>query len=503
MRYIKTLFCLSLMLVLVHPVLAQTSPLPWPTEGWQTSSPEAQGMNAKPLAAMLDFIADNDINVHSVAVIRNGYLVMEAYREFYNADTLNTIYSCTKSFTSALVGIAMEQGYIDNLDQPILSYFPDYTFAHLDAQKQAITLENLLTMSAGLEWTRNVAEIGMADAIRSSPDWIQFVLDRPMADEPGTQFVYNSGASHLLATTVERTTQQPLLTFAQKNLFEPLGIRSLEWEATEQGNYWGGWGLRMTTRDMAKFGYLFLNNGQWDNQQIIPASWVKASTQPLIAAQSLSDDYGYQWWVDAEGYYMALGFGGQYIIIHPETHLVVVFTSAVDIKSYAQPEMLFRNMILPAIQGDTPLPESIENKTILDEAVQAFAAPKPPITIPTLPESADRISQNVYWLDDNILGLKSLALNFTEGAATAQLTLNGEALEMGLDNRPRFNPSDQFGSIQLVGRWRGKDTFVYSSELLGTAELIEFKLTFKDQAVNIRMTAITSGESITVEGRLE
>ncbi|HEX2908509.1 MAG TPA: serine hydrolase, partial [Phototrophicaceae bacterium] len=354
------------------PILAQTAPTPWPTEGWTTSTPEAQGLNSAKLAEMIENIVVTDLNIHSVLVVRNGALVLEAYRYPHTAETLHHIYSCTKSFTSALVGIAQEQGFISSIEQPLLDFFPERTVANLDEAKKSITIEHLLTMSSGLDWPGGILEPIMGD-LRASDDWLQFVLDRPVSSNPGEQFLYNSGGSNLLAAIVETATGQPMLDFAEENLFKPLGITHLSWQTDPQGHYLGGWGLHLEPRDMAKFGYLYLNGGQWDGQQIIPAEWVATSTQKHISSQPLSDGYGYQWWVDHNGYYMALGYGGQYILVYPEKNLVVVFTSGLAPTSFSQPESFFERFILPAVEADTALPENPEGTAALEEAIESLA----------------------------------------------------------------------------------------------------------------------------------
>lgn len=477
-------------LVLAFPALAQETGQPWPTDGWQTSSPEAQGMDSELLTTMVNFIAKEEINIHSALVIRNGYLVLEAYRHPYTADTLHHIWSGTKSFTSTLIGIANDQGFIKSLEKPMLAFFPDRTAANLNEAKQAITLEHLLTMSSGLDWGRGSSESPTFNQLVISDDWLQFVLDRPMKDEPGQQFDYNSGVSNLLAAIVEQTTGQNALEFAQANLFGPLGIHTVNWATDPQGHYLGGWGLRITPRDMAKLGYLFLNNGQWDGQQIVSADWVAAATQEHITTggRSPAGSYGYQWWIDVRGYYMASGSGGQYIIVYPQQNLVVVFTSGLPDSAFTQPEVLFWNMIVPAIQSDVPLLENPEGAAALESAIHALANPSPS-AIPPLPEIAARISGVSYQLQTNDFGWKSLSLTFTEGANIAQLALDEQQLEVGLDHLFRVNRRPDYGTWLLKGYWKGEDRFDLELEILGEPGSVQFRLTFEDRIVKVFASA--------------
>lgn len=289
----------------------------WPTNGWKTSTLEQQGMDGKMLAKMFERINQEKLRLHSVLIIRHGYLVSETYFENFQANTPHEVFSCTKSVISALVGIAIEQGYIDSVQHPVLDYFPERTIAHNDPSKQAITLEHLLTMTSGLDSDRDMAY---------SQDWVQFMLDQPIVTEPGTQFSYNSGNTHLVSAILQKTTGMRPEDYAQARLFAPLGITNFTWDTDPGGLNIGGWGLQMTPRDMAKFGYLYLHGGEWNGQQVVPADWVKMTTPTYIDTGD-GRGYGYAWWQLSFGGYAALGYGGQEIIVLPEQDVLVVFTS--------------------------------------------------------------------------------------------------------------------------------------------------------------------------------
>ncbi|MHA2323584.1 MAG: serine hydrolase domain-containing protein [Candidatus Thorarchaeota archaeon] len=313
-----------------HPSISVTNvstsaPDYWPTTGWLTSTPEEQGMNSSLLDEFVDLVEDFPLSLLSYLVIRNGYLVLEGYPDpDYNESTLKSVHSVTKIFTSALVGMALGAGNLTSLDELVVDFFPDKTIANLDEDKQSITVEHLLTMTAGFEWGS-----GDGSAMRDSPDWIQYVLDRPMADVPGETFNYNSGCSHLLSAIVNRTTGIPTLSYADTRLFQPLGISDYERIIDPQGVALGGSGLNITPRDMAKFGFLYLNNGTWDGEQIVPSTWVSASTQVQVPEAYAQFGYGFQWWIDPslDAYY-AFGTDGQIIWVQPKNDLIVVFTSS-------------------------------------------------------------------------------------------------------------------------------------------------------------------------------
>jgi len=278
----------------------------WPTQGWRTSTPEQQGMDSAQLIQMLDAVTARRLDIHSILIIRHGYLVAEVYYGSNSPTLKHELYSVTKSFTSALVGIAIQKGHIAGVSQPVLDLFADRQVANVDARKKAMTLEHLLTMSSGLDWPESGSAytttanpyVGMM----RSPNWVQFVLDRPMAQPPGAVFNYNSGASHLLSAIVQKTTGTSTLAFARENLWKPLGITDVAWGADTSGIAVGGSDLRLTPRDMAKLGYLYLRGGVWDGQQIVPAEWVKTSTTKHITSGNAGLDYGYQWWIWPDGF---------------------------------------------------------------------------------------------------------------------------------------------------------------------------------------------------------
>lgn len=327
---------------------ATVSPQPeayWPTADWRTSPPEAQGMDAARLAQMLTRIQQQHLALHSLLVIRHGYIVSETYFPPYAQASRHQLYSCTKSFVATLVGIALDQGYIDRTSHRVLDYFPQRTFDNLEASKAAMTLDDLLTMRSGLAW--HEGDAAYQDMYYSS-DWVKYVLDEPMAVPPGSQFNYCSGCSHVLAAIVQQATGVSLREYAEKNLFEPLGITSVQWDTDAAGLPIGGWGLQITPREMAKLGYLYLHQGQWDGQQVVSAAWVKTATQKHTGTDS-SLGYGYQWWTyPTWGAYAALGRYGQTIFVIPEADLVVVTTAQLD--NHDEIFKLIEQFIYPAVR---------------------------------------------------------------------------------------------------------------------------------------------------------
>ncbi len=340
---------------------AQTGEAYYPIDGWKEVSPSAYAMNTSRLDDMVEYIEDNHISINSIVVIHNGTLVFEQYFDFFDENQTANIFSCTKSFTSTAMGLAIDKGYIANTSLKIVDLFPDRTIANLDSRKEAITIEDLLTMRVGMDWDDNSAS-GMSEYnnMLRADDWVQYVLDRPMMAEPGSRWNYNSGASLLLSAIVQNATGMTADEFTAEHLFGPLGISDYTWRENAQGISIGGNTITLRARDMARFGYLFLRNGYWAGEQIISSDWVQAASTSysVLGAQG---GYGYQWWIrhDINSFYAA-GYAGQFIHVLPDYDAVVVFqaTSGVAFDPLTE-------WIIPALTEDPYLnPEPFPGELI-------------------------------------------------------------------------------------------------------------------------------------------
>ncbi len=297
---------------------------------WKTAAPQDVDMSSDTLNGMIDYLGSENHDIYSVIIIRNGFIVTEWYASGYNFNSLFKLYSATKSVTSTLIGIAIDLGLISSVNQLMLDYFPNRIFNDTDAHNESVTIEHLLTMTAGFDWPEwelsyfNVNNI--FNTWKAQEDYVQFVLDRDINSIHGDKFNYNTGISHLLGAILEEATNSSMEYFANEYLFEPLEITSTLWEYDPDGLPLGGEGLYLNARDMAKIGYLFLNEGIWEGEQIISKNWVNSSIYDHINVSN-SNDYGYQWWISKTyDSYRASGFGGQEILVFPEDDLVVVFT---------------------------------------------------------------------------------------------------------------------------------------------------------------------------------
>lgn len=357
--------------------VGQDRPEYWPTQEWRTATPESQGMDSALLLDMLDAIWQNDMKIDSVLVVRNGYIVLDAYSYPRDAADPHNIYSCSKSVTSALIGIAIDKGDIKGVHQPVLGFFPNYTAKNLDADKEAMTLEHVLTMTTGLGCRDSYRYnwIGLQQ-LKDSTDWVQFMIDLPMAERPGTHFEYCNGATFLLSAILQQQTGLDALSFAEKHLFGPLGIAGVSWPSNPKGITVGYGKIHMRPRDMAKLGYLYLSNGLWDDKRIISSRWIKDSTRKHASTKGLMD-YGYQWWTMGSGAYTALGYHGQFIFVVPRKNIIAVFTSNLDLKDIFIPSVLLRSNIIPSVKSDKPLTENLQQQKALKDLMALWQKTSP------------------------------------------------------------------------------------------------------------------------------
>jgi CubicO group peptidase (beta-lactamase class C family) len=317
----------------------------WPTADWREAEPNAQGVDAGNLEALDAHIQAEMPHVYSLLVIRHGDLIFERYYQGFYADFDFEIASITKSITSMLVGIAVDQGAIDTIDQPVIDFFPEYDDGKLDSRVPNITLRHLMSMTSGFDWSE---EYGWRWPEQSS--WMSFALRMTTAHEPGEIFTYNTPGAHVLSGVISQATGMSLADFANKNLFEPLGIAPPEWSTDPEGYTTGAHALNLRARDVAKLGYLALNRGMWDGKQIVPATWIAESTrQQNEGGFPQYAPYGYLWWIAPEyGAYFAAGYGGQYLYVVPNLDLVVVITSETE-SAHNENRDLIEDWVIPAV----------------------------------------------------------------------------------------------------------------------------------------------------------
>jgi CubicO group peptidase (beta-lactamase class C family) len=348
---------------------AQTT---WPTKGWPTATPQAVGLNATVLDSLDREIAAGAYgNVDRMLVVRHGKVAFDKsyphdydriyadsvhvngalnphdetgpfnyynpwWHPYYRRGDLHTLQSVTKTITSAIIGVAVTRGDFPSLDTPVLSFFDVTKVANVDDRKRRMTIRHLLTMTAGFDWNESLPYAdprNTAIGLEESDDWVKYTIDRPMSEDPGTRWNYNSGASALLAYVFRKATKTDIEEYAARNLFAPLGITQWHWKRAPNGLIDTEGGLYLEARDLAKVWYLFLKNGMWDGRQVVSADWVKTSVAPAIAVAVVPNapKYGLKWWLypdprdSTKFVWGGSGFGGQVPMTFPQDDMVVVF----------------------------------------------------------------------------------------------------------------------------------------------------------------------------------
>jgi CubicO group peptidase (beta-lactamase class C family) len=431
----------------------------WPTDGWRTSSPEAQGFDSAKFAQGLQSIHEKHVDIDSLLIIRNGYVVLDAHFDPYDGTFPHDMASVTKSVMTTLIAIAAEQGQLD-LDQPMVSFFPNRAIANLDDRKKGITVRHLASMRNGMESGCYEGDEPTLLAMRANSDWVQAALDRPMVAEPGTGFCYDSPGMHLLSAILQEATGMTALDFARQHLFQPLGIHEAIWESDPQG-YSRGWGdLHLLPEDLAKIGFLYLHRGNWDGRQIVSEAWVLDAVRMHSQFVEPDPGYGYGWWITDKDY-QAAGRGGQRVRVMASRNLLVVATGAGF--DYAEVESWLIPMLL--LMKDSR-PDNPQGQAALEAALASVGQSETAWAATAAPETAARVSGRTYQCDTNPAAIETTRMVFDDPQqATLFLKMDGAemVLPIGLDGS--FHLSS-FGA-GYRGAWEDAQTFYFETFDIG------------------------------------
>jgi CubicO group peptidase (beta-lactamase class C family) len=394
--------------VIIAPSLyGWAHPLPVP-RNLPRSTPEMQGVPAEALNKLFDAMDASDIEFHSVMVLRNGFVIGEGWWAPYAPQYKHTLHSLSKSFTSAAVGLAINEGHF-TVESPVISFFPDLVPKDVSANLAAMKVKHLLTMTTG-----HAVDMGLRT---NAMPWVQSFLSAPIVHEPGTFYLYNTTATYMLSAIVQKTTGKTVLEFLTPRILEPLKIEGADWEVSPQGINTGGFGLRVRTEDIASFSQLYLNKGKWKGKQLIPESWVEASTKtqwnftsnPFGGTKPKPEDdwqqgYGYQFWRTQHNGFRSDGLYGQFGIVLPDENLVVAITE----ESFNTQQTLnfVWDILLPQLQKN-PLPADDTSDQQLKGKLNSLTVkfPKPGAS------TTAAVSGKKFLLDSNSLGAKSVTFN--------------------------------------------------------------------------------------------
>ncbi len=441
------------------------------------SSPESQGVSSSGLLAFVE-AADQIDSMHSFMLVRHGNVVAEGWWSPYDAEAPHSLYSLSKSFTSTAVGLAIAEGKL-SVDDEVLKFFPDDAPAKPSDHLKAMRVSDLLRMSTGHQ-----AEP------RLTPDkhWVKTFLAHPVPFKPGTHFLYNTPATYMLSSIVQKVTGMTVLDYLRPRLFEPLGIENPTWGTSPQGISLGGYGLSIRTEDIAKFGQLYLQKGNWHGKQLVPESWVNLATarQTSNGSNPKSDwdqGYGYQFWRARHGAYRGDGAFGQYCVVMPEQDAVIAITSSVkDMQAVLN---LVWDKLLPAIQSG-PLPPAPEAQKKLELALAHLSL---------RPQEGSGSPANVlgktYVFPDNDRKLEAIALEKSDQNDDMTLVVRFKGVEQRIacgrgawrKGRVAYGPILPEQPAAVSGAWTGDDTFTAKICFYETPFLNTINLKFSDGQV--------------------
>jgi CubicO group peptidase (beta-lactamase class C family) len=432
--------------------MSRTHPLP-------RTSPEAQGVASGAIQAFFQAAERGIHDLHSLMLLRHGAVIAEGWWSPYAPDRAHMLFSLSKSFTSTAVGLAVAEGRL-SVDDPVLRFFPEEAPAKPSANLAALRVRDLLTMSTG-------QATDPTSARHQNPDdnWARMFFAEPVVHEPGTQFLYNSGASYMLSAIVQGLTGQTLLDYLRPRLLDPLGIVGGTWESCPRGINAGGWGLNIRTEDIARFGQLYLQRGVWQGERLLPEAWVEAATSAQIANGTPSESdwtqgYGYQFWRCRHGAYRGDGAFGQFCVVLPEQDAVLAITAGVA-NMQAVLDLVWEHL-LPAM-APAPLAEDHAARERLAATLSGLALPLPhgrPSSV-----TAARVTGRSYAVEPNEQGVETIECAFERDRTVLQLRDGrGEhALVAGVGEWLRGESMFELpvaARTSASGAWTADDTYV-------------------------------------------
>lgn len=479
-------------------VLTVTNDLP-------RTSPEQQGIASFAIHRFVEALEAQINEIHSFMLLRHGNVVAEGWWSPYTDEHPHMIFSLSKSFTSTAVGLALQENYF-SIDDAVVSFFPeeapDEAPEEISDLFKQMQVRHLLSMSTGQAvdtWSY------MVD--RPDGNWIKGFMGVPVLHTPGTHFVYNTGATYMLSAIVQKCTGMKLLDYLDQRLFQTLGIKDATWDESPQGITAGGIGLNIKTEDIARFGQFYLQQGQWQGQQLLPETWFNEATSSQISnsdgiQMDWSQGYGYQFWRCRHNAYRGDGVFGQYCIVMPDQDAVLAITGGMDVFDMQQPLDIAWDILLPAMSADalsddttayTNLANKLNSLTMLPVAGAASS----PI--------ASQVSGQIYAVDENELMLKTIAFDFTENACEIRLKIaeNQESIVCGLGTWQQgqtalFNQPLLFdrANIATSGAWTNQDTFTIIFRLVETPFYYTAVCHFADDEILIEIQVNVSLESM-------
>jgi CubicO group peptidase (beta-lactamase class C family) len=496
---------LSATLVLLTIGLIAAGAASPPPIAFPRATPESQGISSTALLGFVDEAEQKLDALHSLMVVRHGQVVAEGWWSPYAANEPHQMFSLSKSFTSTAVGLAIADGKL-SVEDPVLKFFPDEAPATPSANLKAMRVRDLLTMSTGHH------EDDVKDfPYQSDESVVKIFLARPVSHKPGTFFFYNTPASYVLSAIVQKVTGQAVVDYLKPRLFDPLGIENPTWQSSKQGVSLGGFGLNIRTEDIARFGQLYLQKGQWQGKQLVPAEWVETATSRMMSnGSSPTSDweqgYGYQFWRSRHGFYRGDGAHGQFCLILPQYDTVVAITSGT--RDMASVMNLVWDRLVPALKPAALTADAAAHKKLT--AKLAALTLKTPTGAATS-AAAGAATGKRYTFAANALGLEALALESASGSGDLSLAVrvdgNDQRIAAGFNKWQKGTlktSSAAADPIGASGAWTADDTYTMAIARYRTPFVTTYKLRFAGDQLTLTATPNVPANAKPVEivGRL-
>ncbi|BBH18889.1 hypothetical protein Back11_02340 [Paenibacillus baekrokdamisoli] len=437
------------------------------------STPEEQGVSPAVITALLHAWERTGQEIHSFILVRHGKVIAEGGWKPYSPDLPRFLNSVTKSFTSAAVGFAVSEGRL-SVEDTVLSFFPEKAPAYISEHLSSMRVKHLLAMATGhTEDTTPHLRRG------EERDWVRAFLGFPVNEEPGTRFIYNGGASHMLSAILQKLTGETVHQYLQQRLFEPLGIEDTKWDTCPSGISTGGWGLTITTEDIAKFGQLYLNKGEWEGRQLLSEEWITESVQSHI---SNGDDpnsdwgqgYGYQFWRNQHGGYRADGAFGQAALVMPEQDAVLALTAAVT-DFGAVLDQVWR-VLLPALDASrSPLPSDDAAREELADKLSSLSIEPPRHEDHSIKEDDYSGKRFVRNEQGSVADFDCISFDFEDEQVVMTWSWKDKKetqsilCGLGVWQENQLRQEDDIVRAVASGTWQDETTFVVSLRILETA----------------------------------
>ncbi|MBB6732484.1 serine hydrolase domain-containing protein [Cohnella zeiphila] len=446
------------------------------------SAPESQGISSNAVSRFLQAIAENDIELHSLMLVRHGQVVAEGWWAPYAAPLKHKMFSLSKSFTSSAVGFAVTEGLLSP-DDKVLSFFPEDVPNDPSPHLEAMRVRHLLTMATG-----HTADT--IDPMKMTPDgnWAAEFLRLPVDKAPGTHFLYNTGATYMLSAILRKATGQNLLDYLRPRLLEPLGIEGATWETCPRGIAIGGYGLSITTEDIAKFGQLYLNKGLWGERRILPENWIEEATSKQIAngdegESDWAQGYGYQFWRCRHGVYRGDGAFGQFCIVMPQQDAVLAITSGTNDMQGVLNRVW--EHLLPAMRPGAAA-EDPQAYAELNAQLKGLKL-EPPERTPSSPRERS-LPAETYRLEENERTWKALAIRFEKDEAVLTFQEESEIHELRCGRESWAEGTSKLlegtdSRLAAAFTWENPDRLLLTLRFIETPFCITAAVDFEDDEV--------------------